>query len=63
MIRFEVPNDRLYRLAAFKQSALFIRQPLVLALVFDLDVRVVLVHALVAQVCVHHLWLDAHALH
>lgn len=58
-----MPDDRRDRLASFEQPALFIRQPLVLAPVFDLDARVVLVHAPVAQVGIHHFGLDAHALH
>jgi hypothetical protein len=59
----EVPDDRLDRLASFEQPAFFIGQPLVLAPVFDLNARVLLVHAPVAQVGIHHLGLDAQALH
>ena len=54
-----VPNDRLDGLPSFEQSAFFIGQPLVFAPVFDLNVRVVFVHTLVAQVGIHHLWLDS----
>ena len=63
VISFEVHDDRLDRLAAFEQSALLIGQPLVLASVFDLDIRAVLVHAPVAQVGVHQLEFNALALH
>ena len=63
VVSLKVPDDRLDRMASFEQPAFFIGQPLVLAPVFDLDVRVVLVHTPVAQVCVHHLGLDAQALH
>ncbi len=63
VIRFEVPNDRLECLPSFEQPAFFIGQPLVLAPAFDLNVRVVLVHTPVTQVCVHHLGFHARALH
>ncbi len=63
VISFGVPDDRLDRLASFEQSAFFIGEPLVLAPVFDLDVRVVLVHTPLAQVGIHHLGLNAQALH
>ena len=63
VISFVVPDGRLDRLASFEQSALFIGEPLVLAPVFDLDARVVLVNAPVAQVCVNHLGLNAQPLH
>ena len=63
VICFEVPDDRLDRLPPFEQPAFFIGQPLVFAPVFDLNGWVVFVHSPVAQVCVHHLGLDAQALH
>jgi hypothetical protein len=40
VICFEVPDDRLDRLPPFEQPALFIRQPLLLATVFDLEAQV-----------------------
>jgi len=63
VIGLEVPDDRLDCLAAFEQSALFVGQSLVFAPVFDLDVRVVLIHTPVAQVGIDHLRPDAQALH
>lgn len=58
-----VPNDRLDCLPAFEQLALFTAQPLTLAPVLDLDARVVLVRATLAQVGMDHLGLDAQAFH
>ena len=45
MVGLEVSDDGLDRLASLEQPELFIREPLVLAPVFDLNVRVVLVYA------------------
>jgi hypothetical protein len=40
-------------MASFKQSALFLREPLVFAAVLDADIRVLLINATVAKVNIH----------
>jgi hypothetical protein len=63
VVGLQVPDDQLDGLPPFEQHALLIGEPLVFAPVFDLDIRVALVHTPVAQVWVHHLMLDAQARH
>jgi hypothetical protein len=63
VISLEVPDDPLDGLASFEQPAFFIGVTLVIAPVFDLDARVVLVHTPKAHLGVHKLWLGHQTLH
>jgi len=63
VICLKVTNDWLDGPDSFEQLTFLIGQPLFLSPVFDPNGRVVLVHAPVAHVGVHHLGLDARALH
>ena len=63
VIGFEVPDDRFDGLAPFEQLSLLLADPLELATVHDVHIRVLCIQTTIAQIDERRRWLDRTVLH